>query len=100
MNAPLHEAVRINNICHENGIKFFNGCTYGCLGTFFFDFGTHSYPAKRVSGSTSSASSVVTRSFSTLEQSIATPWTNLLKLRFGFPELYFATQILENIGKL
>ena len=95
VNAPLHEAVRINNICHKCGIKFFNGCTYGCLGTFFADLGIHSYPAKRSSGSASNASAMVTRSFSTLEQSIATPWTNLLKLRFGFPELYFGTQILE-----
>ena len=24
-----------------------------------------------------------------------TPWSSLLKVRFGFPELYFGTQILE-----
>ena len=98
VNTPMSEAIRINNICHQHNIKFFNGNTYGCLGTFFADLGTYTYALKKkksVKGEENSSPQPVTKIFSTLEQSMLTPWSSLLKVRFGFPELYFGTQILE-----
>jgi ubiquitin-like 1-activating enzyme E1 A len=98
INIPIKEAIRVNNICHQQDVKFFYGNTYGSVGTFFADLGTYTYTLKKQKNSTTNEGSitqVVTKTFSTLENSVATPWPNLLNVRFGFPELYFATQILE-----
>jgi len=38
-NQPLSEQLRIDKICHDNGVAFINADTYGVFATVFCDFG-------------------------------------------------------------
>ena len=39
----LSEMLRVNEICHQQGIKFLCGAVFGFYGYFFSDLGTHEY---------------------------------------------------------
>lgn len=44
MSEPdISELVRVNDICHDSGIKFFCGSVFGFYGFSFSDLGNHEY---------------------------------------------------------
>ena len=40
---PRNHLIRINNICHQNGIQFYACDTFGMFGYMFCDLNEHKY---------------------------------------------------------
>ncbi|GAB6031004.1 SUMO-activating enzyme subunit 1 [Chamberlinius hualienensis] len=58
-NCLVDVAVRINEICRKNSIKFIFGEVYGVFGYAFMDFGEHEYQEEQMSSGTHNSSIMI-----------------------------------------
>lgn len=96
LDRPEAEQIKINEICHSEGVAFFAADCFGLHASFFIDLNKHSYVKTKAGGHVDKDAPVLTCIFPSLRESTSVAWGEIQKSRRrGVVPSFYAMQALK-----